>query len=152
LDLLKDIGKKINDWWHGVEEAEYYCRYFPHLSFAQIRHTLEVINEEVKRSRKEYKFVIEKEDLPKEKLVILKALDSGGGIIAIRKNYSREEEELFREFAEVVNFHLEDKKRKYFSKQFSSETEGSKLAYDCHLESVINRLLNDLFNDRIPFK
>jgi len=143
LWLMSVSKKKDVDFFWSSESVS-----LPHLLGDQIIAILKIIDNELITSFG-FGLKITRIHVLKEKIVILKILNSFGGIMAMKKQLSFEEASSV--VLESAYKMLENENRFYFEK-FKNEG-GTKTRYNCHLQAVISSVLLSIYNadGRIPF-
>lgn len=131
----------------GTREIDQFLGGFRHLSSKEIRYVLDMVDDEVRKSRR-FGLKIRKEDVFKEKTSFLYALDFRGGIIAIRQEFDDKPEMLFRLLSEYIFSFFSEEVKFYFENTPPGQVKNR---YNCHLTSLIGRVANDVLDDRFPY-
>jgi hypothetical protein len=122
---------------------------FNFLFSRQIEYIIDVINEELKKSRG-FGLILTPEDELKEKIVILTIFNKWGQTLNKRgpSFAAKEYEQVIRDIQEGTRTLLKKELRKYFEATPPGET---KTRYNCHLESVATRLARDFMDRKCVF-
>ncbi|OGF28206.1 hypothetical protein A2303_00290 [Candidatus Falkowbacteria bacterium RIFOXYB2_FULL_47_14] len=164
---MKLLGKKLKKLKDFISppEPEYY-RYlysapggkgFNRLFSGQVKHIIDVVNEELARSR-EFGLVLRPEDEKKEKLALLSLLDHWAqALIKMGRENSIAEQEVVLKGLIATMFKIMNDQTEYYHEYFFRLEEETckpqvKNKYNCHLESVTSRLVNDFLNGKVPLK
>ncbi|NTW13787.1 MAG: hypothetical protein HGA31_02020 [Candidatus Moranbacteria bacterium] len=131
------------------EEYEKFLPGFNRLAETQIRYVIDVINEELEKSRA-FGLILTPEDEYEEKKVILVIFDHWGQTLNKRgETYSASEyEKVMGDLSSMARELLENQVKRHFDETPDGEV---KTRYNCHLESVMSRLSRDFMEKRCIF-
>jgi len=144
------IKDKLRSFLEGkAPEYEQFLGGFNHLFSKQIEYIIDVINEELKKSRI-FGLVLKPEDEFKEKIVVLTIFNKWGHTLNLQgqKISNQEYEDVIRILINIANELLKSELEYYFSSTSSREV---KTRYNCHLESLVSRLAKDFMERRCIF-
>jgi len=111
------------------------------LLFDHVKEVVRLVIDEARESRK-FDFYIEKQHLEKEELFFLAAINGLGGIWHMRGAIVFDETRKI--ISELMWKHFEQELRYYF-KLAEKRNEFPRNKYNCHLESVLDRLLREIY-------
>lgn len=114
-----------------------------HLMFGHIQEIVRFIIDEARKSR-EFGLYIERDHLIKEELFFLAAINALGGVWHMRRCIPFEEAR--SRVSELMFAHFIEELRYYFEQSRSDSVSSVRNRYNCHLESVLNRLLHEIYN------
>jgi hypothetical protein len=128
---------------------KYWTVHLPHLSSHQIELIVAMVIEGARLSRS-YGLFIRQTDLDHETVFFLALINLYGGPQSISTGFTYEDfrrlssKALFEEMGSISEY--------YFNKIKTSKPKITKSdnAYNCHLEDVLSRIVNAIFNDKIP--
>lgn len=124
------------------EADKFFSASLRHLLYDQIKELIRFMIDEVRRSR-DFGFYIENKHVEKEEMFFLATINALGGVTRMRKSLPHEEAQ--RLITETMWKHFEEEVRYYFDR--SKECgETVRNAYNCHLGSVRDRLLHEIYN------
>lgn len=98
MNPLSWLRKKLDI---PAPEVHRFGPHFHHLFLDQIEYILNVINEEVKRSKK-FGLVLRPEDILKEKMVFLALIDKCGGVIALHHLLNQDYEDTWHKALAII--------------------------------------------------
>ncbi|MFH0891264.1 MAG: hypothetical protein V1867_00620 [Candidatus Falkowbacteria bacterium] len=155
MEWFDKTVKKLKDFVSPPEYHRYLSQGYNHLSPGQIKHIIEATNKELARSR-EFGLVLRPEDEKKEKLALLSLFDHWErALIKMGQENSIAEQEVVLRGLIATIFKIMAPEAEYYHDYFSrQEKETGKLQtknkYNCHLESVSSRLIQDFLDDKVP--
>lgn len=124
------------------EADKFFLSPLHHLLFDQIKELIRFIIDEVRKSR-ELGLCIKNEHVEKEERFFLAAINALGGVTYMRRTISYEEAQQL--ITKTMRGHFEQETRYYFVRS-NKWGEAVRHKYNCHLESVCNRLLHEVYN------
>ena len=140
---------KLEKLFSGPPEYTKFLGGFNFLFSRQIEYIIDVINEELQKSR-EFGLILKPEDECKEKIVILTIFNKWGQTLNKRgPGYTNVEYEgVLRDLNAVARELLARELKHYFE---ATSVEETRNRYNCHLESVITRLSKDFLDRKCAF-
>lgn len=123
------------------EANRFFTSSLHHLLFDHIKEIVRIVVDEVRASRK-FDLYIEKEHLEKEELFFLTVVDGLGGIWHMQRVVPFDDAQ--RRISELMWNHFEPELRHYFELA-KRRNESVRNKYNCHLESVRNGLLREIY-------
>lgn len=126
------------------EASKFFSSPLNRLFYSQIKETIRIILDEVRISR-EFGLLIEGKHVEEEELFFLTALNLMGGPLHMLKAVA------FDDASAVINSlmwtHFEIELKHYFELS-EKRKEAVRNKYNCHLESVRNRILHEIYSEQ----
>jgi len=140
MEWLKDILYPLPD--PEREAYKFFTSPLQHLVYDQIKELMRFVLDEVRKS-KALGLYIKNEHIEKEELFFLVTINAMGGVTYMRKAFSHEKAQQL--ITETMWKHFEQETLHYFvlSKERGEAVHNK---YNCHLESVLNRLLHEIYD------
>src|SRR3989344_2242544 len=138
--FLKDILHPLPD--PKKESEKFFESPLPHLLFQHIQEIVWLVINEAYKSRG-FGLYIKKETLEKEEFFFLTMVDRVGGILGMRRRIPIENERAI--FSTLMWEHFAEEVQHYFALA-QEKNEAVLNKYNCHLESVRERLLHEVYN------